>query len=950
MQRLLPFLLLLLLSFVLEAQPADCGDTFFDPGGEFGDYASFTDQTVNVCPTSGTPGDAVTVTFNAIDLSPGAGIDIYDGDFGDFLGNATAAGQQYQSTDPSGCLTVYFFEFDGGTGPGYSATVSCGPAPACNQPTGVFLDGRTATSLTIDWNSDTDGTSDDVAVLAAGAPFSGSPTATSATSPYTAMGLTTGTTYDVYVRTNCGGSASIWSGPFPFTTLPPAPGNDECGGATNVLISADDGCGNAVSGSMLSATTSTVSTGCSGDPDDIDVWFSFTPATSSVLIDISGTGGFEGGGFTSVEGEVYGGTCGSLASLGCDSRVTGLTPGTEYFIRAYDFDGSENDFSVCITAQADPPVNDECGGAIGLTVSPTPSCSASVAATTDGASSSLAACGNGSADDDVWFSFTAIATSQLLYLDNINSVVGFDEDMNYEVFSGGCGGLTSVYCGPTFFSFDDPPVILPGLTVGTAYFLRVYTEDDSTVDFDICLATPPPNDECEAAIVLPVNAGTDCTLETVATTIGATRSGADCGIARADDDVWFAFVATRESHRLNISNVAFTGGFNETMFYELIEGATCGAGTVLSCSDINDFAGTDFSGLTIGETYLLRVFTRISGNQADFTLCITSPPVNDECSGATSLVVNPDLTTTLRNAASTVGATQSDTNLPASCSGNSNGDDVWYQFTALAAEHFVRVENVVIVRGSATVDNVIVRIYSGADCDNRAEVTCDFLDPENPSDVMTVSGLTPGESYYVLTYGQNFNNELAFDLIVQTDPSAILPVELTSFTGEVMDKENVLYWTTASEENVQWHILERSRNGREAWQEVARTQGARLGTTERGYTASDENPLTEAYYRLRSVDYDLAQSISSLVRLVRTAGTRLSVYPNPVGDRLEVRWSSVNDGLLPLQLLSANGAKIIATERPVIEGENTISVDLSAVPPGVYFLRVGENTVRVVRR
>lgn len=949
MQRLLPFLFLLLLSFALEAQSADCGETFFDPGGEFGDYAAFSDQTVNICPTSGVAGDVVTVIFNVVELSSGAGIDVYDGDFGDFLGNATAAGQQYQSTDPSGCLTVYFFEFDGGTGPGYSATVSCGPAPICNQPTSVFLDGRTATSLTVEWESDTDGTSDDVAVLAAGAAFSGSPTATGVASPNTTMGLMNGTTYDFYVRTNCGGSASIWSGPFPFTTLPPAPGNDECGGAINIPISTDETCASSVGGSMLSATTSAVSTGCSGDPDDIDVWFSFTPATSSVLIDFSGAGGGEGGGFTNVNGEVYSGPCGSPTSLGCGNRVTGLSPGTEYFIRAYNFAGSEDDFSVCITAQPEPPVNDECGGAIGLTVSTTPSCSSTIPATTSGASSSLVACGDGVADDDVWFSFTAIASSQLLYLNNISSVVGFNDDLNYEVFSGGCGGLTSVYCGPTFFSFDDPPVILPGLTVGTAYFLRVYTEDDSTVDFDICLATPPPNDECEDAIVLPVNAGTDCTLETAATTIGATRSGTDCGIARADDDVWFTFVATRESHRLNISDVAFTGGFNTTMFYELTEGAACGAGTVLSCSDIDDFSGTDFSGLTIGETYLLRIFTRISGSQADFTLCITSPPVNDECPGATALVINPDLTTTLRNSASTVGATQSET-LPASCSGNSNGDDVWYQFTALAAEHFIRVENVVIVRGSATVDNVIVRIYSGADCSSRTEVTCDFLDPETPSDVMTVTGLTPGETYYVLTYGQNFNNELAFDLIVQTDPSAILPVELTSFTGEIMDKKNVLYWTTASEENVQWHILERSRDGREAWQEVARTQGAMLGTRERGYVASDESPLSEAYYRLRSVDYDLAQSISPLVRLVRTDGTRLSVFPNPVSDRLEVRLNSAADGNLPLQLLSVNGTKVIATERSVAEGENTLSVDLSAVPSGVYFLRVGEETIRIIRR
>ena len=47
----------------------------------------------------------------------------------------------------------------------------------------------------------------------------GAPTATGVTNPYNYVGLTEGTTYDWYVRADCGGPYSSWEGPSTFTTL-----------------------------------------------------------------------------------------------------------------------------------------------------------------------------------------------------------------------------------------------------------------------------------------------------------------------------------------------------------------------------------------------------------------------------------------------------------------------------------------------------------------------------------------------------------------------------------------------------------------------------------------------------------------------------------------------------------------------------------------------------------
>lgn len=177
-----------------------------------------------------------------------------------------------------------------------------------------------------------------------------------------------------------------------------------------------------------------------------------------------------------------------------------------------------------------------------------------------------------------------------------------------------------------------------------------------------------------------------------------------------------------------------------------------------------------------------------------------------------------------------------------------------------------------------------------------------------------------------------------------------LPVTLANFSGEALDKHNRFYWTTATEENVQWHILDRSNDGRNNWQEVARTQGAMFTTEEQGYSLDDTAPPASAYYRLRSVDYDGSEGISDILQLVRTPTTALRVYPNPVGDRLEVSLQVETPTQTRLLLIAADGRVISAIDQELAIGLNQLSLDLTDVPAGIYILRVGEETMTVVKR
>ncbi|NOX46812.1 MAG: T9SS type A sorting domain-containing protein [Chlorobi bacterium] len=95
--------------------------------------------------------------------------------------------------------------------------------PACMDPTAQTESGYTTTSADLAWTENGTATSWDIELGPAGFTPTGTPTATGVTNPYTYGGLTSATSYDWYVRSDCGGgSYSNWTGPSTFMTSCPS--------------------------------------------------------------------------------------------------------------------------------------------------------------------------------------------------------------------------------------------------------------------------------------------------------------------------------------------------------------------------------------------------------------------------------------------------------------------------------------------------------------------------------------------------------------------------------------------------------------------------------------------------------------------------------------------------------------------------------------------------------
>ena len=528
--------------------------------------------------------------------------------------------------------------------------------------------------------------------------------------------------------------------------------NDACADAVSLTVNPDFLCGTVTNGTIAGATDSGLDTPpednavCFGTEDD-DVWYSFVAigATHSVdLINITG-------GTTDLYHSVWSGTCGALTNLNCsdpnNSIVSGLTPGDTYYVRVYSWTGTAGQtsvFDICIGTPPPPPANDACADAVSLTVNPDFLCGATTTGTIASATASStdtppeddAIC-FGTEDDDVWYSFVATATIHSVDLLNIT---GSTTDLYHSVWSGACGALTNLNCS------DPNNSIVSGLTIGDTYYLRVYSWTGTagqTSVFDVCIGTPPPppaNDACADAVSLTVNPDQLCAAVTSGTIASATASSTDTPpeddaicFGTEDDDVWYSFVATATTHTIDLLNI--TGG--TTDLYHSVWSGTCGSLTNLNCSDPNN---SIVNGLTIGDTYYLRVYswTGTSGQTSIFDVCVGSlgaPPANDDCGNAEIFAVDvfgscPANEILVDNLSATTSV------LIPSCGFSTTFGDVFYEVVVPASGGLQISTN---TNSGSTPE---VTIYD--DCSGTTELYCDtFVSNE------TVTGLPAGATVYV---------------------------------------------------------------------------------------------------------------------------------------------------------------------------------------------------------
>lgn len=213
----------------------------------------------------------------------------------------------------------------------------------------------------------------------------------------------------------------------------------------------------------------------------------------------------------------------------------------------------------------------------------------------------------------------------------------------------------------------------------------------------------------------------------------------------------------------------------------------------------------------------------------------------------------------------------------------------------------------------------------------------------------TVTGITPGVTYYWKLYAQTYNvgTNNGGDWFCGAQPyttcslTSTLPIDLISLNAHFDGNKVIVSWTSATEMNNMNFIVERSINTVD-WQAIGSVNGSGNSNNLIEYSFEDNNPINGiSYYRLKQVDFNGEYTYYGpvFVTCYNIESDGLSVYPNPASESVFV--SGVSNSKAEIVLYNVYG-NVIATY-----ASNDVSVptaiSLAEFERGVYFVAVKIN-------
>lgn len=175
--------------------------------------------------------------------------------------------------------------------------------------------------------------------------------------------------------------------------------------------------------------------------------------------------------------------------------------------------------------------------------------------------------------------------------------------------------------------------------------------------------------------------------------------------------------------------------------------------------------------------------------------------------------------------------------------------------------------------------------------------------------------------------------------------SAIIPVELTSFTASINGNEVVLKWVTATETNNYGFEVERSQiEG--SWQNIGFVAGSGTSTEIRTYSFVDPE-LTPGiyYYRIRQIDINGSftyYNLSSVVEISTPDVFELAQnYPNPFNPVTKIDFSIANETNVQLVVFNGIGEQVaLVVDEFKKPGKYSVYFNAESLPSGVYFYKL----------
>ncbi len=162
----------------------------------------------------------------------------------------------------------------------------------------------------------------------------------------------------------------------------------------------------------------------------------------------------------------------------------------------------------------------------------------------------------------------------------------------------------------------------------------------------------------------------------------------------------------------------------------------------------------------------------------------------------------------------------------------------------------------------------------------------------------------------------------------------VLPLQLTQFKGRIISNDCELQWATASELNVAYFEVQKSKSAASAFTTIATVKAS-------GYAAGKSYTYTDArvgnnsvnYYRLKFVDVAGAVSYSNIIASNAVASPRIIVSPNPARNIVKIQ----SDNLTEVNIFDLQGKLQMNKKLSGADAQTTLNI--AGFARGTYLIQ-----------
>ena len=184
-------------------------------------------------------------------------------------------------------------------------------------------------------------------------------------------------------------------------------------------------------------------------------------------------------------------------------------------------------------------------------------------------------------------------------------------------------------------------------------------------------------------------------------------------------------------------------------------------------------------------------------------------------------------------------------------------------------------------------------------------------------------------------------------LIYKYIDTTIVPVELVSFAGSIIDGKVQLEWNTATELNNLGFEIQKS-NDKENWINIGFVEGRGTSSEKNYYNFQDNNIVsTKNYYRLKQIDFDGIFCYSEITEVSFPIDNYYlsQNYPNPFNPASLIQFGISDPSKVKIVLFDVAGQEVkTLIDKEYDIGIYSIQILANDLSSGVYFYKMTTNS------